>query len=66
MQDACQLEIDILSIFPNLFDNFLSESFVGKARERGIARIEAHDLKDWTARKARPVDESPYGAAPGW
>ena len=65
MQDACQLEIDILSIFPNLFDNFLSESFVGKARERGIARIEAHDLRDWTADKHRTVDDSPYGGGPG-
>ena len=65
MRDACQLEIDILTIFPNLFDNFLSESFVGMARERGIARIEAHDLRHWTADKHRTVDDSPSGGGPG-
>lgn len=65
MQSGAQLEIDILSIFPNLFDNFLSESFVGMARERGLARIDAHDLRDWTADKHRTVDDSPYGGGPG-
>jgi tRNA (guanine37-N1)-methyltransferase len=65
MSDARKLEIDILSIFPSLFDNFLEESFVGKARERGLARIDAHDLRDWTADKHRTVDDSPYGGGPG-
>lgn len=59
------LEIDILSIFPGLFDGFLSESFIGMARERGLARIEAHDLRRWATDRHRTVDDSPYGGGPG-
>jgi tRNA (guanine37-N1)-methyltransferase len=65
MREGSKLEIDILSIFPNLFDNFLSESFVGMARQQGFARIEAHDLRNWTADRHRSVDDSPYGGGPG-
>ncbi|MCP5043642.1 MAG: tRNA (guanosine(37)-N1)-methyltransferase TrmD [bacterium] len=60
-----ELEIDVLTIFPGLFDAFLAESFVGMARERGLARIEAHDLRDWTDDRHRSVDDSPYGGGPG-
>jgi tRNA (guanine37-N1)-methyltransferase len=60
-----KLQIDILSIFPSLFDDFLSESFVGQARSRGLARIDAHDLRDWTSDRHRSVDDSPYGGGPG-
>jgi tRNA (guanine37-N1)-methyltransferase len=59
------LQIDILSIFPGLFGNFLSESFVGRARSRGLARIEAHDLRRWTSDRHRTIDDSPYGGGPG-
>jgi tRNA (guanine37-N1)-methyltransferase len=59
------LQIDLLSIFPGLFDQFLSESFVGMAQTRGLARIEAHDLRNWTSDRHRTVDDSPYGGGPG-
>jgi tRNA (guanine37-N1)-methyltransferase len=65
MSEDCNLEIDVLSIFPKLFDPFLSESFVGLARKRGLARIEAHDLRRWTTDRHRTVDDSPYGGGPG-
>ena len=65
MSTQPDLEIDILSIFPQLFDNFLAASFVGMARERGLARIEAHDLRRWTTDRHRTVDDSPYGGGPG-
>jgi tRNA (guanine37-N1)-methyltransferase len=59
------LEIDVISIFPQLFEPFLSESFVGIARERGRARIAVHDLRNWTTDRHRTVDDSPYGGGPG-
>ncbi len=65
MPEAHNLEIDVLSIFPRLFDDFLSQSFVGMARQRGLARIDAHDLRSWTTDKHRTVDDSPYGGGPG-
>lgn len=60
-----ELEIDVLTIFPQLFDDFLAGSFVASARDRGLARIEAHDLRAWTADRHRTVDDSPYGGGPG-
>jgi tRNA (guanine37-N1)-methyltransferase len=65
MGEKSKLEIDVLSIFPQLFDNFLSESFIGLARERGLARVDAHDLRRWTSDRHRTVDDSPYGGGPG-
>lgn len=59
------IRIDVLTLFPRLFDPFLEESFVGIARERGHARIEVHDLRDWATDRHRTVDDSPYGGGPG-
>lgn len=59
------LQIDILSLFPGLFDSFVESSFVGQARTRGLAKIEAHDLRSWTSDRHRTVDDSPYGGGPG-
>ena len=60
-----RLEIDVLSIFPGLFEPFLSESFVGMARKRGLARIDTHDLRAYATDRHRTVDDSPYGGGPG-
>jgi tRNA (guanine37-N1)-methyltransferase len=59
------LRIDIISIFPNLFEPFLSESFIGIARKSGRAQIAVHDLRKWTTDRHRTVDDSPYGGGPG-
>jgi tRNA (guanine37-N1)-methyltransferase len=59
------LEIDILTIFPELFEPFLETSFVGIARRDGAARIDAHQLRDWATDRHRSVDDSPYGGGPG-
>ena len=58
-------EIDILTIFPELFGPFLETAFVGIARRDGAAAITTHDLRDWTADRHRSVDDSPYGGGPG-
>jgi tRNA (guanine37-N1)-methyltransferase len=59
------LEIDILTIFPDLFGPFLETAFVGIARRDGAAAIRTHDLRDWTTDRHRSVDDSPYGGGPG-
>ena len=59
------LRIDVITIFPGLFDSFLSESFVGIAQQRGLAEIAAHDLRRWTTDRHRTVDDTPYGGGPG-
>jgi tRNA (guanine37-N1)-methyltransferase len=59
------LRIDVVTIFPDLFGPFLTESFVGIARQRGLAEIAVHDLRAWTTDRHRTVDDTPYGGGPG-
>jgi tRNA (guanine37-N1)-methyltransferase len=59
------LRIDVVTIFPRLFDAFLEESFVGIARRQGSLAVAVHDLRDWTADRHRSVDDAPYGGGPG-
>ena len=58
-------QIDILTIYPDLFDAFLETAFVALARKQGAARVEIHDLRDWAEDRHRSVDDSPYGGGPG-
>jgi len=57
--------VDVISIFPGMFDGPMSASIVGLARERGHLEFRAHDLRDWTHDKHRSTDDTPYGGGPG-
>ena len=58
-------EIDILTIFPELFGTFVETAFVAQARAQGAASVATHDLRNWTEDRHRSVDDSPYGGGPG-
>jgi len=57
--------VDILTIFPEMFDGPLSASVIGRARERGLLTVRMHDLRDWTHDRHRSTDDAPYGGGPG-
>jgi tRNA (guanine37-N1)-methyltransferase len=59
------LEIDVLTIFPDLFGAFCETAFVASSQEQGASRIGIHDLRDWAEDRHRSVDDSPYGGGPG-
>jgi len=59
------LRIDVVTIFPGLFEAFLGESIVGIATRSGRLQVAVHDLRDWTTDAHRTVDDSPYGGGPG-
>jgi tRNA (guanine37-N1)-methyltransferase len=59
------LRIDVITIFPRLFEGWLSESLVGAARERGLLDLRVHDLREHTHDRHRSVDDAPYGGGPG-
>lgn len=59
------MKIDIVTIFPELFEPFLETSLVGKAVSEGIVHVSVHDLRGWTHDRHRTVDDSPYGGGPG-
>jgi len=56
---------DVITIFPHIFDSFLKESFIKKAREKGLIKIKIHNLRDFTTDKHKTVDDRPYGGGLG-
>jgi tRNA (guanine37-N1)-methyltransferase len=59
------MRFDVLTIFPGYFASPLSESLLGKAREKGIVEVVVHDIRDWAAEPHRKVDDEAYGGGPG-
>ena len=59
------MQIDVVTIFPGLFEPFLELSFVGIARRQGALELRVHDLRGWTHDRHRTVDDTPYGGGPG-
>ena len=57
--------IDIMTLFPDTVGDVLSESILGRAQERDILRIEAHQIRDYTTNKQKQVDDYPYGGGRG-
>jgi tRNA (guanine37-N1)-methyltransferase len=59
------LRIDVITIFPGLFEAFLGESIVGIAIREAQLGVTVHDLRDFTTDRHRTVDAPPYGGGPG-
>jgi tRNA (guanine37-N1)-methyltransferase len=59
------MQIDIVTLFPGMFEGVLRESMVRIAQDKGLVRIACHDLRDYTLDKHRKVDAPPYGGGAG-
>ena len=59
------MRIDILTLFPDSVEDVLADSILGRAQERGIIQIGAHQIRDYTASKQCQVDDYPYGGGRG-
>lgn len=59
------LRIDVLTIFPDVFPGPLGASIPGRALQRGLASLTAHDLREWGLGRHRSVDDYPYGGGVG-
>ena len=59
------LEIDVLTLFPEIFTAPLAASIPGRIQERGLARVTVHDLRQWGLGRHRAVDDYPYGGGAG-
>ena len=59
------MKIDVLTIFPGMFDAVLGESIIKRAQQKKIAKINIHDLRAYTADRRRTVDDKPFGGGPG-
>lgn len=60
-----QLRIDILTLFPKMFDGPLAESIVGRAQKESLVDINIHYLRDWAKGRHQVVDDRPYGGGVG-
>ena len=59
------MRIDILTLFPAMFEPVLRESILRIAQEKGLAEFHVHDLRPFGVGKRRSVDDRPYGGGPG-
>lgn len=59
------MQIDIVTLFPDIFFGPFSESIIGRAISKGIVKINCVDLRNYTDDKHRTVDDTPYGGGPG-
>ena len=59
------MQIDIVTLFPEMFPGPLGESIIGRAAERNLAEIRAVDLRKYTHDARGTVDDRPYGGGPG-
>ena len=59
------MRIDVLTLFPDMFDGPLGESILARARTRGLVRIETHDIRAFTTDKHQMVDDYAYGGGAG-
>lgn len=59
------MKFDIITIFPEIFDSYFSESIIKRAKEKGLIKINVHNLRDYADNKFKKVDDGPYGGGPG-
>lgn len=59
------MKIDIITIFPEIFDFYLKQSLLLKAQKKGILKIKAHNLRDFTKERHKTVDDKPFGGGRG-
>jgi tRNA (guanine37-N1)-methyltransferase len=59
------VRVDVLTIFPSIFESPLRESLLGKAIDSGTLDVRVHDIRDHTKDRHRQVDDESYGGGPG-
>jgi tRNA (guanine37-N1)-methyltransferase len=59
------MRFDVLSLFPEMFQGYLSQSILKLALERGLVQIHLWNFRDWARGKHRSVDDRPFGGGPG-
>jgi tRNA (guanine37-N1)-methyltransferase len=59
------MQIDIITLFPEMFAGPFGASIVRRAVDAGRVKIGIHNLRDWTHDRHRTVDDAPFGGGPG-
>jgi tRNA (guanine37-N1)-methyltransferase len=59
------MRIDILTLFPEMFEAVLKESIIGRAADKQLIQLEFHNIREYSENKHRKVDDYPYGGGLG-
>ncbi len=59
------MRVDVLTLFPGMFNGPMTESMMWKARDRGLLDLHIHDIRDYALDRHRKVDDTPYGGGGG-
>jgi tRNA (guanine37-N1)-methyltransferase len=59
------MRFDVVTIFPSMFGPVFAQGVVGRAIDRGLVELKAHDLREHTHDRHRQVDDMPFGGGPG-
>ena len=59
------LKVDVMTMFPRMLEAPIGEGIVQRAREKGLVRIDVHDLREWSDDRRRTLDDAPFGGGPG-
>ena len=59
------MKFEILTIFPEIINDYCSKSIIGKAQTKGVIKVVPHNFRDFTLDKHNRVDDSPYGGGAG-
>ena len=60
------MKIDILTLFPKMFDGFLSESIIKRAIESNKVTVNTHNIRDFSNDKHKKVDDTLMVVVLGW
>jgi tRNA (guanine37-N1)-methyltransferase len=59
------MRFDVLTLFPDLFQGYFTQSLLKLALDRGIVEIHLWNIRDWAKGKHKSVDDRPFGGGPG-
>jgi len=59
------MKIDILTLFPEMFESFLTSSILRRAIENKLVSVNLHNIRDFANNKHRQADDYPYGGGAG-
>lgn len=59
------MKIDVLTLFPNMYEHFLTESIIKRAIDSGKVEVNIHNIRDYTVYNNKQVDDYPFGGGSG-
>lgn len=59
------MKFDVMTLFPEMIENVLGESIIGRARKAGFIEVAAHNIRDYSKDKHRKTDDTPFGGGAG-